>query len=104
MGSNTDIKRRLLCFGELARLENLLKKQVRDVSLNCRHMILKSKYIDIEKNISIISINCFSINFQVNIMSLSRKFCVYLRFTPLFTSWCEHELRKRQIKACFCKI
>ena len=30
-------------------------------------------------------------------MSLSgRKFCVYLHFTPLFTSWREHELRKRQ--------
>ncbi len=32
--------------------------------------------------------NCFNINFQV---SLSRKFCVYLHFTPLFTSWREHE-------------
>ncbi len=34
--------------------------------------------------------NCFSINFQVNIMSLSRKFCVYLHFTPSFTSRREH--------------
>ena len=42
--------------------------------------------------------NCFSINFQVNITSLSFKFCVYLHFTPLFTSWREHELRKRQSK------
>ena len=40
----------------------------------------------------------FSINFQVNIVSLSRKFCVYLHFTPLFTLWREHELRKRQSK------
>ena len=45
--------------------------------------------------------NCFSINFQVNIVSLSRKFCVYLYFTSLFTLWREHELRKRQ---SFCKI
>ena len=38
--------------------------------------------------------NCFSINYPVNIMILSRKFCVYLHFTPLFTSWRKHELRK----------
>ncbi len=31
--------------------------------------------------------NCFSVNFKLNIMILSRKFCVYLHFTPLFTSW-----------------
>ena len=31
-------------------------------------------------------------------MSLSRKFCVYLHFTPLFTSCRKHELRKRQSK------
>ncbi len=30
--------------------------------------------------------NYFSINFQLNILSLSRKFCVYWHFTPLFTS------------------
>ena len=30
--------------------------------------------------------NCFIINFQVTIMILYRKFCVYLHFTPLFTS------------------
>ena len=42
--------------------------------------------------------NCFSINFQVNIVSLSRKFCVYLHFTSLFTLWREHELHKRQSK------
>ncbi len=42
--------------------------------------------------------NCFSINFQVNIVSLGRKFCIYLHFTPLFTLWREHELRKRQSK------
>ena len=40
----------------------------------------------------------FSINFQLNIVSLSRKFCVYFHFTPLFTLWREHELRKRQSK------
>ncbi len=31
--------------------------------------------------------NCFILNFQVNIMILSRNFYVYLHFTPLFTSW-----------------
>ena len=31
-------------------------------------------------------------------MILRRKFCVYLHFMPLFTSWCKHELRKRQRK------
>ena len=31
-------------------------------------------------------------------MSLSRKFCVYFRFTTLFTLWRKHELRKRQSK------
>ena len=31
--------------------------------------------------------NYFSINFQLNIMSLSRQFCVYSQFTPLFTLW-----------------
>ncbi len=40
----------------------------------------------------------FSINFRVNIMILSCKFCVYLYFTPLFTSWRIHELCKRQGK------
>ncbi len=35
--------------------------------------------------------NCFSIYLQVNIMSLSRKLCVYLHFILLFTL---HELRK----------
>jgi hypothetical protein len=30
--------------------------------------------------------NCFSIDFQVNIMILSRTICVYLHFTPLLTS------------------
>ncbi len=40
--------------------------------------------------------NCFSLNFHVNIVRLSRKFCVYLHFTLLFTLWREHELRKRQ--------
>ncbi len=42
--------------------------------------------------------NYFSINFQVNIMSLRRNFFVYLHFTSLFTLWREHELRKRQSK------
>ena len=42
--------------------------------------------------------NFFSINFQVNIASFSWKFCVYLHFTPFFTSWREHKLRKRQSK------
>jgi hypothetical protein len=45
---------------------------------------------------------CFIINFQVNIMILSREFCVYLHFTPLFTyihhAWRKHSLRKRQSK------
>ncbi len=36
-------------------------------------------------------------------MSLSRKFCVYLPFTPLFTSCRKHELRKRQsnFRSCY---
>ena len=42
--------------------------------------------------------DCFSINFQVNIMSLSGKFCVYLHFTALFALWRKHELRKRHSK------
>ncbi len=42
--------------------------------------------------------NCFSINFLVNTTSFSRKVCVYLHFTPLFTSGREHDLRKRQNK------
>ena len=46
--------------------------------------------------------NCFSINFQVNIMILSRNFFVYLHFTPLFISWRKHELRKRQSKHVTC--
>ncbi len=29
--------------------------------------------------------NCFSTNFQMNIMMLNCKFCVYLYVTPLFT-------------------
>ncbi len=31
-------------------------------------------------------------------MILSRKFCVYLHFTPLFTSCCKHELCKQKSK------
>ncbi len=42
--------------------------------------------------------NCFSINFQVNIVILSRKCCVYVHFTSLFALWREHELRERQSK------
>ena len=42
--------------------------------------------------------NCFNINFQVNVVILSRKFCVYLHFTSLLTLWREHELRERQSK------
>ncbi len=37
-------------------------------------------------------------------MILSRKFCVYLHFTPLFALWGKHELRKRQSKFLFSKI
>ncbi len=42
--------------------------------------------------------NCFSRNFQLNIVSLSCKFCVNLHFTSLFTLWREYELRKPQSK------
>ena len=42
-----------------------------------------------------VATHCFSINFQVNIMILSGKFCVCLHFTLLFLSWRKHELRKR---------
>ena len=49
-------------------------------------------------DVSTSKVYCFSINFQVNVMSLSRKFCVYLHFTPVFTSCRKHELRKRQSK------
>ncbi len=43
--------------------------------------------------------NCFSINFQLNVMSISRKSCgIFSQLTPLFTPCRKHEVRKQQSK------